>query len=78
MNALAFAIGAVEGRQRSTASIFSKPQKSDASNSSSNCGRYLLIDALQLKLNPLPQKAIIKEIRISYSSRSISARENVS
>ena len=68
-NALAFAIGAVEADEIDRINILEATKKAMylAITALEPAADYLLIDALQLKLNPLPQKAIIKGDSISYS-----------
>ena len=68
-NARAFGIGAVEADEIDRINILEATKKAmllaiDALTPSAD---YLLIDALQLKLVTLPQKAIIKGDSISYS-----------
>lgn len=68
-NALAFAIGAVEADEIDRINILEATKRAMliAISSLQPAADYLLIDALQLKQNPLPQKAIIKGDSISYS-----------
>jgi ribonuclease HII len=68
-NAVAFAIGAVEADEIDRINILEATKKAmlRAIAALQPAADYLLIDALQLKLNPLPQKAIIKGDSISYS-----------
>lgn len=68
-NALAFAIGAVEADEIDRINILEATKKAMliAISSLQPAADYLLIDALQLKANRLPQKAIIKGDSISYS-----------
>ena len=68
-NALAFGIGAVEAEEIDRINILEATKKamSLAIAALKPNADYLLIDALQLKLVRLPQKAIIKGDSISYS-----------
>jgi ribonuclease HII len=68
-SALAFAVGAVEADEIDRINILEATKRAMliAISSLQPAADYLLIDALQLKLNPLPQKAIIKGDSISYS-----------
>lgn len=68
-NALAFAIGAIEADEIDRINILEATKRAMylAISSLQPAADYLLIDALLLKLNPLPQKAIIKGDSISYS-----------
>jgi Ribonuclease HII len=68
-NALAYAIGAVEADEIDRINILEATKKAMhlAISALEPYPDYLLIDALQLKLSPLPQKAIIKGDSISYS-----------
>ncbi|PYS87747.1 MAG: ribonuclease HII [Acidobacteria bacterium] len=68
-NALAFGIGTVEAEEIDRINILEATKKamSLAIAALAPAADYLLIDALQLKLVCLPQKAIIKGDSISYS-----------
>lgn len=68
-NALAFAVGSVEADEIDRINILEATKKAMllAVSSLQPAADYLLIDALQLKLSPLAQKAIIKGDSISYS-----------
>jgi ribonuclease HII len=66
---LAFAIGQVEADEIDRINILEATKKAmlSAITALEPAPDYLLIDALQLKLCPLPQKALIKGDSISYS-----------
>lgn len=66
---LAYAIGQVEADEIDRINILEATKKamSLAISGLKPAADYLLIDALQLKLCPLPQKALIKGDSISYS-----------
>lgn len=66
---IGFAIGAVEAAEIDTINILEATKKAMlmAVAALQPAADYLLIDALRLKLNPLPQKPIIKGDSISYS-----------
>jgi ribonuclease HII len=68
-NALAFSIGAVEADEVDRINILEATKKAMqlAIEGLKPAADYLLIDALQLKLVRLPQKALIKGDSISYS-----------
>lgn len=68
-NALAYSIGAVEADEIDRINILEATKKAMllAIAALQPGAEYLLIDALQLKLSPLPQKALIKGDSISYS-----------
>lgn len=68
-NALAFAIGAVEAEEIDAINILEATKKAMmlAIAGLKPAAEYLLIDALQLRAVPLPQKPLIKGDSISYS-----------
>lgn len=68
-NALGYAVGTVEAEEIDRINILEATKKAMllAIASLKPAAEYLLIDALQLKLSPLPQKALIKGDSISYS-----------
>lgn len=68
-SAIAFAIGAVEAEEIDRINILEATKKAMllAIAELRPAADFLLIDALQLKLSPLPQKALIKGDSISYS-----------
>lgn len=77
-SAIAYAIGQVEADEIDRINILEATKKAMliAINSLSPAADFLLIDALRLKLCPLPQKAIIKgdSISVSIAAASILAK----
>lgn len=77
-NALAFGIGAVEAHEIDKINILEATKKAMflAVEALSPAADYLLIDALQLKLARLPQKALIKgdSISVSIAAASVIAK----
>lgn len=77
-HSVAFAIGQIEADEIDRINILEATKKAmyAAINSLTPQADYLLIDALRLKLTPLPQKAIIKgdAISVSIAAASILAK----